>query len=315
MTLKSDNAPSGRASHSPALWLVHIAALIFVLMWGVSFVSPKVLILHQMGPVEIYVYRFAIAYLMILLISHKRFRSYSWRDEWRFLLCGLSAGSIYFIAENTALEYTFTTNVSLLTSLSPLITIFLLAFIYKTEKPGRGMVLGSFIAFIGAACVIFNSSSSDAQTASSPLLGDALSIAAAFSWAVYSIVLRGLSANYDVWYITRKTFFYGVVTALPFLLIEPHLHNPLTLLTDGDILLNLLFLSVGCSAVAYLLWSLCIRHLGAVTANNYMYLQAVVTMVASYFIVDEPITAIGIIGCALVIGGLWIGEKLNRRPN
>ncbi len=314
MTLKTDNAPSGRASHSPALWLVHIAALIFVLMWGVSFVSTKVLIDKDgpgMGPVEVYVYRFAIAYLMILLISHKRFRSYSWRDEWRFLLCGLSAGSIYFIAENTALKYTFATNVSLLTSLSPLITIFLLAFIYKTEKPGRGMVLGSFVAFIGAACVIFNSS---ANVGFNPL-GDMLSLAAAFSWAVYSIILRGLSANYDVWYITRKTFFYGVVTALPFLAIEPQLHNPLTLLTDTTVLTNLLFLSVGCSAVAYLLWSLCVRHLGAVTANNYMYLQAVVTMVASYFIINEPITAIGIIGCALVIGGLWIGEKLNRRPN
>ncbi len=46
-----------------------------------------------------------------------------------------------------------------------------------------------------------------------------------------------------------------------------------------------------------------------------MYLQAVVTMIAAYFIVNEPITAIGIIGCALVIGGLWIGEKLNHRPN
>lgn len=314
MTLKTDNAPSGRALHSPALWLVHIAAFIFVLMWGVSFVSTKVLIDKDgpaMGPVEVYVYRFALAYLIILLISHKRFRSYSWRDEWRFLLCGLSAGSIYFIAENTALKYTFATNVSLLTSLSPLITIFLLAFIYKTEKPGRGMVLGSFVAFVGAACVIFNSSS---NVGFNPL-GDMLSIAAAFSWAVYSIVLRGLSANYDVWYITRKTFFYGVITALPFLSIEPQLHNPLTLLTNTSALANLLFLSVGCSAVAYLLWSLCVRHLGAVTANNYMYLQAVVTMVASYFIINEPITAIGIIGCALVIGGLWIGEKLNRRPN
>ncbi len=313
MTLKTDNAPSGRASHSPALWLIHIAALTFVLMWGVSFVSTRVLILHHMGPVEIYVYRFAVAYLMILLISHKRFRSYSWRDEWRFMLCGLSAGSIYFIAENTALKYTFTTNVSLLTSLSPLITIFLLAFIYKSEKPGRGMVLGSFVAFIGAACVIFNSSSNN-EVGFNPL-GDLLSIAAAFSWAVYSIILRGLSANYDVWFITRKTFFYGVITALPFLAFGPQLNNPIELLSDTMVLTNLLFLSVGCSAVAYLLWSLCVRHLGAVTANNYMYLQAVVTMIAAYFIVNEPITAIGIIGCALVIGGLWIGEKLNRRPN
>lgn len=312
MAQNTFNVPTGRSSHSPAIWLVHIAALVFVLMWGVSFVSTKVLLQNQMGPVEIYVYRFTIAYLIILLISNKRFRSYSFRDEFRFMLCGLCAGSVYFIAENTALHYTLATNVSLLTSLSPLITIFLLAFMYKSERPGFGIIIGSVIAFAGAACVILGSSSDGLQF--NPI-GDLLSIAAAFSWAVYSIILRGLSANYDTWYVTRKTFFYGVLTALPFLTIENELHDPLTMLANTDVLVNLLFLSVGASAIAYLLWSLCVKHLGAVTSNNYMYLQAVITMIAAFFILSEPITVLGVVGCALVIGGLWLGEKLNRKPN
>lgn len=290
------------------LWVVHLAALVCVTMWGFSFVSTRVLLDNGMGTVEIYMYRFIIAYLLILVFSHKRIFAHSWREEGMFAICGLCAGSIYFIAENTALKYTLVTNVSLLTSLSPLITALLAGFIYKNEKPGRGVMLGSLIAFLGVACVIFNASA----TLEVRPLGDILSIGAAFSWAFYSLVLRRLSANYDVWFITRKTFFYGVVTAIPFMLIEPHLNSPIALMKNPDVVFNVVFLAIGASLIAYLLWSVAVKGLGAVKANNYMYFQSVVTMIASAFIIGEPITAMGVIGCLMIIGGLFLGDKLNR---
>ena len=289
--------------------IVHLAALVCVTMWGFSFVSTKVLLEAGMGAVEIYIYRFTLAYLLVLAISHRHFRSHSWRDEGLFALCGILAGSVYFIAENTALEYTLTTNVSLLTSLSPLITVFLAGFLYRNERPDRFTILGSVIAFGGVACIILNSSGSLEVHP----IGDILSIAAAFSWAFYSLILRRLSANYDVWYITRKTFFYGVLTSLPFLAFGPALNNPVTLLSNPDVVVNLLFLGLGASMVAYLLWSQAVKGLGAVTANNYMYFQTIVTMIASYFILSEPITAMGVAGCVLIIGGLWFGDWLSRR--
>ena len=290
-------------------FLVHVAAAICVTMWGLSFVSTKELLTHGMGTVEIYIYRFTLAYLVILCISHKRFKSHSWHDEGLFALCGLTAGSIYFIAENTALEYTLTTNVSLLTSLSPLITMLIAGILYKNERPGIWTLLGSVVAFAGVACIIFNSSS---NLEIHPL-GDVLSIAAALSWAIYSLILRNLSANYDVWYITRKTFFYGVVTSLPFLVFAPPLNNPLALLHDPVVVVNVLFLGLGASLFAYVLWSIAVKWLGAIKANNYMYFQSVVTMIASYFILGEDITPLGVLGCALIIGGLWLGDWLTRR--
>jgi len=289
--------------------LVNLAGAITITMWGLSFISSKVLLDAGMGPVEIYIYRFTLAYILILIISHRNFRSHSWRDEVLFALCGLTAGSIYFIAENTALEYTLVQNVSLLTSLSPLITALLVGIIYSNERPGRGTIIGSLIAFLGVGCVIFNSS---ANLEVRPM-GDLLSIGAAFSWAVYSLILRRLSANYDAWFITRKTFFYGVLTALPFLAFSPQLCNPLDLIGDQNVVLNLLFLGIGASMIAYLLWSVTVKYLGAIRANNFMYFQAVVTMIASYFILGEAITLIGVIGCGLIIGGLWVGDWLTRR--
>lgn len=289
--------------------MVNMAGSITILMWGLSFISTKVLLDHGMGPVEIYIYRFTMAYLVLLIFCHSRLKCYSWRDEGLFALCGLTGGSIYFIAENTALEYTLVQNVSLLTSLSPLITAILAGLMYSNEKPSRGMMTGSCIAFIGVGCVIFNSSTNVEVRP----LGDLLSIAAAFSWAVYSMILRRLNSNYDVWFVTRKTFFYGVLTALPFLSFSPTLCNPLDVMSNTEVLMNMLFLGLGASMIAYVLWSYTVKYLGAVKANNFMYFQSVVTMIASYFILGEAITVIGALGCMLIIVGLWIGDWLTRR--
>ena len=141
-----------RNQNVKATLLGHLGAVIAVSMWGYSFVSSKVLLENGMGPTQIYVCRFILAYLLILLLSHKRlfFRFVARRAFFRHLrpLCR----SIYFIAGNTALEYTLTTNVSLLTSMSPLITALLAGMVYKTEKIGRGMIAGSMIAVRCGMC-------------------------------------------------------------------------------------------------------------------------------------------------------------------
>ena len=133
----------------------HIGAMAAVAMWGLSFVSTKVIMEEgHLSPTEAYIYRFIIAYLIILFIAHKRLFCDNWRDEGLMALVGICAGSIYFIAENTALQYTLTANVSLLTSTSPLITVLLVALIYRNEKLGAGLITGSCVAFVGVACVI-----------------------------------------------------------------------------------------------------------------------------------------------------------------
>ena len=286
----------------------HLAGVITVSMWGYSFVSSKVLLENGLGPVQIYVLRFLLAYVIVLGLNHKKIFSHSLRDELLFAVCGLCAGSLYFIAENTTLEYTLTTNVSLLTSMSPLITALLVALVYRTEKLGIGTWVGSAIAIMGVGCVVFNSSSSLEVRP----LGDFLSLAAAFSWSVYSLVLRRLNAGYDVWFITRKTFFYGLVTAVPFLLFETDTVNILEVISRPQVYGNLLFLGLGASTAAYVLWALTVRQVGAVKANNYMYLQSIITLLVSAVVLGEKITLLGCVGILLILGGLWLGENINK---
>ena len=298
-------ASSGKNS---SLILYHIGALLIVVAWGVSFVSTRILLDNGLHPIEIYIYRFFLAYFFMLLIAHKKFRSNSWRDEGLFMVCGLCGGSIYYISENVALEYTLVSNVSLITSLSPLITAILLGILYKSERPSKGLYIGSGIAIIGVACVIFNSSFMlDIKP-----LGDMLALLSALTWSIYSLVLRKLNVQYDALFITRKTFFSGVVTALPFLAIEPDISSP-ALLLDPVIAGNILFLALFASLLAFLLWTMVVGKLGPVTASNYIYFQPVVTLIFSAIILSEKLSVVGITGCVLILTGVWLSDWLSRR--
>lgn len=297
-----------RVSAKSNLILYHVGAALAVLAWGISFISTKLLLENGFHPIEIYIYRFTLAYIAMLAISHKRFKSNSWKDEGFFVVLGMVGGSIYFISENVALEYTYVSNVSLITSLSPLLTVLIAGFLYKSDRPGKEIWTGSALAFIGVGLVIFNSSFS----LTIKPLGDILSLLAAVCWAVYSIIIKKLNALYNAFFITRKVFFYGVITALPALLVEPEITSPLELLHTVP-LINILFLGLGCSLFAYLMWSLSVGKIGAIKASNYMYFQPVVTLIFSFLILHEKITVIGYIGCALILLGVWLADFLQRR--
>lgn len=293
----------------------HIGALITVICWGCSFIASKVLMEGaSMTPVEVYVYRFTLAYFMMLAFTFKEILCKSWKDELQIALCGICSGTLYFLMENYALMYTSTGNVSLLSSISPIFIAILLAVIYKTRMK-RGEIIGSAIAFLGVALVIMSESISKGLGLEIHPIGDILAISCALSWAVYSIAIKRLIPIYNTLFLTRKLFFYGLVTSLPLLFIqrEPLHLNVLFDLSQPEYILNLLFLAVMCSSMAYLLWNESMKIIGPLATNNYIYIQPPVTMVAGCLLLGETIYPFGYVGCVLVLCGLILADKLKKQ--
>ena len=75
------------------------------------------------------------------------------------------------------------------------------------------------------------------------------------------------------------------------------------------VLSNLLFLAVLASLVCYVLWNVVLKQLGTVRASNYIYLNPLVTMVASVIILHEQITWITLLGAGCIIFGVYQAEK------
>lgn len=288
----------------------HLGALLSVAAWGAAFISTKVLLQNELSPVEIYVYRFFVAYLFVLIVCPRPLFSNSLSDELKFLLVGVCGGSVYFIAENTACDYTLVGNVSLIVTTAPLLSTLIMGLMYKKERPQRGFVVGSLVAFLGVALVIFNSS----VVVKVMPFGDMLSLLAALAWAFYTILLKPLNATYGAWFITRKTFFYGVVTALPFLALEPSTIGFAVLLRP-EVLLNFAFLGLFASLVAYFFWAQAVKNLGVLTSGNYLYISPIVTLVMSALFLGERVTWIGYTGCSMILVGVILSEKLSRKQS
>ena len=164
----------------------HLIAILVVAIWGLTFISTKVLINHGLTPQEIFFYRFLIAYLGIWIISPKLLFCDNWKDELWLMAGGLFGGSLYFFTENTALGITQASNVAFIICTAPLLTTILSLLFYQSEKATKGLIYGSILALIGVGLVVFNGSF---VLKLSPI-GDLLTLLAALSWAFYSLVIK-----------------------------------------------------------------------------------------------------------------------------
>ena len=108
--------------HTTKNYIYHLIAILTVGIWGLTFISTKVLIEHGLSPQEIFLLRFLMAYLGIWFISPRKLFADNWKDELWLLWGGVTGGSFYFFTENTALEITLATNVAFIVCTAPLLT-------------------------------------------------------------------------------------------------------------------------------------------------------------------------------------------------
>ena len=280
-----------------------------ILVWGISFLNTRVLLDAGLTPTEIFVARFTIAYLSLLVICRFKVRYTGWRDELLFVVCGVAGGSAYFIAENTALELTLISDVAVLVSIAPLTTALMGAIFYRDERITLLTGVGMVIAFIGSVMLALK----DGFVWGDSVLGDLLAMLAALVWAFYSMALKKLNRTYTTLFITRKLFFYGVLSALPLLAME-ETRISMDILRQPAVWGNLLYLGLVCSMAAYFIWGITVKRIGAVRASNYFYLSPIISMIAAAIWFGERTNAIAYIGCVLILAGVIMAEKFKRAP-
>ncbi len=282
----------------------HLAAIGTVAIWGTTFVSTKILLLHGLTPAEIMFYRFLIAYVVIWFLIPRPLKARNFRDELLLAAAGVCGGSLYFLTENSALQFTLVTNVSLIICTTPLLTALLARLLNRNERLKPEQTAGSLLAFGGVALVVFNGSF---ILRINPA-GDLLVLWAALSWASYTLLVRRLEKHYSAPFITRKVFFYGLLTLSPAFCFTPFRLQ--TVLSSSPLVWgNLLFLGLVASLGCFLMWNIVVKHLGPVKANNYIYTTPLVALMTSVLVLDEPLTGIALCGAGLILCGVWLAEK------
>lgn len=286
----------------------HIVAFLTVAVWGTTFVWTKLLIINGLSPAQIFTLRFIIAYVLLTGFSLWRGRhkwmSDNWRDELTMMALGLTGGSMYFLTENESLRFTTATNTSLIVCSCPLFAMLIIAMFYKSERFSRRQAFGSLVALAGMAAVVLNG---HFVLHLSPL-GDTLALSACLCWALYTLLMKPVMGRYPAMFITRKVFFYGILTILPYYIFVPDMPS-WDVLVKPEVAVNLLFLGSVASMLCYLTWSWCMKGLGAVVCTNWVYVNPITTIIAAWLILGEQITVYFLIGSALIIAGMYLSSK------
>ena len=291
---------------SSKFW-IHFLAAVVVLIWGCTFINSKLLLNHGMEAHEIYALRFLFAYVCILFISPRKLWSESWQDELRMFVLGITGGTLYFITENEAVKIGYVNNVSFIVCTAPMVTTLLALIFIKEVKATRNLVVGTILATLGVGFVIFNGH----FVLNLNPLGDMLALCACLCWAIYSILLKNVSEKYSAVFITRKVFFYGLVTVLPVFIFSPW-HFSLNSFMRPVVWGNLLFLGFVASFMCFVLWSWVSKQLGALVASNYIYLNPISTVVFSAIFLGETMTPMAFIGSSMILFGVYLSNKPKR---
>ena len=257
----------------------HVYAIFTILVWGSCFVLTKQM-LTAYTAIQIIPLRMGLAYITLWALRPKTLKL-PWRDELMFILIGITGGSFYFFLQNTALTYTFAANVSIIIALSPILTVILAQLFSRNgERLGKFVYIGAVIAIAGVVLVVLNGQ----LTFHLNPLGDLIALAAALMWAVYSILIKKYTEQYDNFLVTRRVMLWAFITAVPLMLLTDGMPDLHPLFTQTNVLLSWLFLGVFGNAVCFAIWNIAFKRLGVVVTNNYLYASPFVTVVVGWLL-------------------------------
>ena len=279
-------------------------AILTSAIWGTTFISSKLLLQEGLSPAAIMILRFVLAYVLMLPFVKGKWFCKSLKDELLMVLLGISGGSLYFLLENTALVYTQASNVAIIIAATPLLTMLTVNLLDRGKGASKRLYGYSLMSLAGVALVILNG---NFVLKLNPI-GDLLTFGAVVTWVIYSIIIAKVQERYSSWMITRKIFFYGVVTLLPYFLIEPW-NVTWEMMSRPMVWGNIAYLGVLASLGCYMTWNIVIKRLGALDATNYLYINPIVAMITANLLLGERITPLAIAGTALILVGVYLAER------
>ena len=297
---------------SPLAWLDDsLPALATSLVWGSTFAVSKVALEAGISPVSLMTLRFALAYLLLLALTRGKSwlpsRSEGRRAMARFALpyvgLGLCGGSLYFLAEYEALRLTSSVNVGIITSAVPVVATTILLLAGRT-RVGKSYFVFSALALMGVGLVV---AGGQCSLSFNPK-GDLFAIMATILWALYSIILDQMPTRESSLIVSRRLFFWALLTIAPFFLYSLK-DGELQALRQTHVLFAVTYLGGVASAACIWLWDVSVRRIGAVRTNNFLYLMPVVSFVVSALFMGGEVSwwnALG--GIAVVVSAKKMGS-------
>lgn len=284
----------------------HLIGISSAILWGFSFAFMKQL-LEFLTPAEIVFYRHGLSGIffgILILLSKRKFKIIK-EDMVQFLMISFLGIVLYQVLICQALTFVSTSFTAVLNGTIPLITL-LGERIFRKKKITTTASIALAISLTGIGIMTLF----DSKGASAPIIGTLLILIALTSWVSFTFLSEKLFSRYTEIEVLCYQSLIGAFMMLPLILRNSSdLQRQLTYLSHKEIVLNMLVLSLGVSALGYLCYMYGLKHLGVSYMSFVMNLLPGFAMFGAYIILREVIRITDWIGVVLIVSSVIIVKK------
>ena len=287
--------------------------LIAVIVWAFAF--PFIRIgLDELSFINLTIMRFFIVcciLLILLVILPKKFSRLQKKDIIPIFILGFVGVIVYHLGLNYGELYVSPGAASLIIATIP-IQILILAVIFLKEKITSIKLLGIILAMLGVLIISIWGTKDEVFEIKYITAAIAIFIAAG-AGAFYTIAGKKLLARYSGLSLTVYAMLLGSIGLLPLTINSSLINQVSNLSLKGWF--ALIFLGIFSTIIGYVIWYIALEKKTASEISIYLYLIPVLSTIISYFLLNEEITYMFILGGFLVISGLIIVNRKTKITN
>ena len=284
------------------------AGLAAASIWGGMYVVSKV-VLEVIPPFALLTIRYIMGVMVLGVVIYFRNKKVNTRVAptkgffWKSALVGFVGYGISLGFQFVGTKLSTASNGSLVTSATPAFVLLFAPFLLGEHTTPRG-IIALIVSTLGVVAVI------DPRTAElSPSLfwGNMSLLAAALTWALYSVLVRKISKSGDLLTSSAIMLLGGLPSSLLFGMWEVQTQG-IGEITIG-IIFGLLFLGIISTAIAMFMWNYAFAELPAAVASLTFFAQPVVGTLLGWFFLAEKITPLFLAGGVLIGLGILIATS------
>ena len=228
------------------------------------------------------------------------------RGHWRPLVAlGVFGAAGYTTLLYVAVQTTTATSAVLINATTPVLILVLGRIVFGT--PLGGLQLAGVATSFAGALVLVARGDLQVLTGLSFNPGDLWLVAAALSWAAYTLLLRYRPPGLDALSFLTATLAVAVAVLAPLSAWEVAQGGPLQF--GMPVVAGLAYFAVFPSVLAYLFWNRGVALIGPAAAGNFLYLIPVFGIALAAVFLGESLAVYHLVGAAMVFGGIYLSTR------
>lgn len=284
--------------------LISLVTLMLAI-WTLNFIIGKITLRH-LPALTLVSFRLVLASIVMSVIyAVTPNRTPLDRGDGRlFIILGIVGVVLNQGGFTYGLNFTTAGHSAIIIAIAPVVVL-ILARIFGLETISRRKAIGIALCFAGAWVLATENGLASFNT--STVKGDLITLQSMFAYSIFVVLAKKVAPKYDT---VTMNFYNFLVAGIVLLPVAIHQGAVLNWRQVGwTAWLGLLYMSVGASVTAYLIYYWALRHMEASRLAATTYIEPLLVPALGITLLGEPLTTHLLAGGALILAGVYITER------